>query len=595
MRINGNMEIPLVVTGVKESKNDTSKDFNSVLNSQINTSKNTKNDEQASSEDSVSNEVSKQQEAINKIIKEDIKNTSKAQVEKIEVPTETTMNELKDIIIKSDISVENVENPSIANLEVPADLIETKNVELEDKKLQEVPLSEAELKEIKVPDVKVPEVKIPEVKVNTDQEVSLQSADSSEVQEITSLLDKILKGISTDKPSEDLVQKDESSIKSDDETITDLINALSYISDLLNKADNSNIKLKEGTVTNTIIKALTEKIGEAKEALTSSGSKVQPVDILNSLIETLNKASIKDSISSSDLSSILKLTDVLENKILKTNTKANVNIPAKNISEEKIDVSTDNIKAVTEATSTLDELVVKIKTEVKNILESKSDNTSKNVQVDTNVKVLIKTDVKKENLSKESNPDTEKEDKILKSILSDGEDTKIARFSLLPSKITTGNVEATTNSSTITKETFVQDLVKTVKYMNTNNLKELTVKINPKELGEVVIKIVQSEGVLKATIKAQTSETYSLLSQNANDIKKQLGDQNIRIEQVDISLNEDTSFFKGEGSEQNNLFNQDGRNRQHTSSVSQNVQGLLDIDSEDLDEAEILSNINMLA
>lgn len=600
MRINGNMEITTVVTSTKESKNDTSKDFNSVLNNQIKTSNNDKNtnsesnvsnksentqnksqtdvttaiskeatvnnlndkdSKQVPNDESVDNEVLKEQDAIKKIITEEIKNNSKEQSDVLKTATDDIDNGLKELIDQSIIqdipigtvgkNADNVQKPLVKELSTA----KTATIGSDSDKVQEVPLLET---------------------------------DAEKIKEAISVLDKILNKISSDKISEESTKKEDSD-KSDDANLESLIYAITHVTDLLNKIDNLKLEIKDGTLTDTIIKALTEQTNELQGTLNNSDSKAKVTDILSKLIDSLSKTSTKESISKEDLTSIFKLTDVVENKIARNAKNTNTAL------EKGSEVSTSKTSIVTETVNVLEQLVKQIKTEVKNILESKSDNSNSNVQVNTSIKIDIKTEIKKENSSKESNTDTEKEDKVLKSILSDGDDTKISRFSLVPSKITTANVEASTSNPTISKETLAQDVIKTVKYMNTNNLKELTVKINPKELGEVLIKIVQSEGVLKATIKASTNETYSLLSQNANDIKKQLGEQNIRIESVDISLNEDTSFFKGEGSA-SNLFNQDERNNQHKGKVIQSGQGLIDVNLQDeMDETEILSNINMLA
>ena len=81
--------------------------------------------------------------------------------------------------------------------------------------------------------------------------------------------------------------------------------------------------------------------------------------------------------------------------------------------------------------------------------------------------------------------------------------------------------------------------------MSNNGLKELTVKVNPGNLGEITIKLVQEDGVMKANLKANSKETTDLLSQNLADIKKQLGEQNIKIADVNIELyQDDTTFFK---------------------------------------------------
>ena len=138
----------------------------------------------------------------------------------------------------------------------------------------------------------------------------------------------------------------------------------------------------------------------------------------------------------------------------------------------------------------------------------------------------------------------------------------------------------------------VEDIVKSVKYMTSNNIKELVVRINPKDLGEVAIRIVQEDGIMKANLKASSKETYSILSQNLGDIKRYLGEQNIKIQQVDISLYEDTTYFKEEF--QGQAFNQDRREKQSFNKEIEVNSSLIEDEFEE-NEVDMLSNINMLA
>lgn len=139
-----------------------------------------------------------------------------------------------------------------------------------------------------------------------------------------------------------------------------------------------------------------------------------------------------------------------------------------------------------------------------------------------------------------------KEDKFLNSLIEDKNDSidnKINLFASRTQSIQTQNTEA--KGLTINKSTFTSDLIKDVKYMNVNNIKELTVKVNPGNLGEITIRLVQEDGFMKVNLKANSKETAELLSQNLSEIKKELVDQNIKVSEVNIDIyNEDSTFFK---------------------------------------------------
>lgn len=141
---------------------------------------------------------------------------------------------------------------------------------------------------------------------------------------------------------------------------------------------------------------------------------------------------------------------------------------------------------------------------------------------------------------------------------------------------------------TVNKETLGMDIIKNVKFMMKDAISELKVKVYPKELGEMTIKILSEEGIMKAEIKATSKETYNLLNSNLNEIKKLLENQNIKIQEVNIGLySEDTTFFSGEDTSQNKDFK---------SSKTQKVSGISTGDEEEIIEEFILdNNLNILA
>lgn len=141
---------------------------------------------------------------------------------------------------------------------------------------------------------------------------------------------------------------------------------------------------------------------------------------------------------------------------------------------------------------------------------------------------------------------------------------------------------------TVNKETLGMDIIKNVKFMMKDAISELKVKVYPKELGEMTIKILSEEGIMKAEIKATSKETYNLLNSNLNEIKKLLENQNIKIQEVNIGLySEDTTFFSGEDTRGNQDFK---------SNKTQKVSGITTGDEEEIIEELILeNNLNILA
>lgn len=237
---------------------------------------------------------------------------------------------------------------------------------------------------------------------------------------------------------------------------------------------------------------------------------------------------------------------------------------------------------------------------LKNIIKVKinTDESNSNILVGKEIEeevnpIPVMEEETSGNSSEWSKESFDKEEKVLHSILNDGEDNKVTtKFTLMNNNISSRNVEKVDAPKVINRANMVEDIVKSVKYMNSNNIKELVVRINPKDLGEVAIRVIQEDGIMKANLKASSKETYSILSQNLGDIKRYLGEQNIKIQQVDISLYEDTTYFKEEF--QGQAFNQERRENQSANKQIEVNSSLIEEEFEE-NEVEMLSNINMLA
>lgn len=166
------------------------------------------------------------------------------------------------------------------------------------------------------------------------------------------------------------------------------------------------------------------------------------------------------------------------------------------------------------------------------------------------------------------NNGSSKEDKLLKSILGDKETGNTKLFSLTEhlnrfrQDINAGNVAS--EPQVINKASFNTDVIKSIKYMDLNNIKELTVNIAPKELGQVIIKLTIEAGVMKANITASNKEAYSILSNNLGDIRSSLNNMEIKVQDVAINIyNEDTTFFRDSSNNSGESF-RNGSGGQHS-------------------------------
>ncbi|KZL94141.1 flagellar hook-length control protein FliK [Clostridium magnum] len=381
-----------------------------------------------------------------------------------------------------------------------------------------------------------------------------------------------------------------------------------------------NNNVREGDSTKPVPK-------EVKDALKESGMSNEEVDEINSLEDlkdkvepdklltillslmngnsfSLDLSNIKDRIKAiidADPSKYANITDetAFKNKLIdglfaaingkdseiQSSDKAN----ASNNTDIKSLISDDILSKVqSELSAALKEL--KTNKEVTSNLTSMATNfNGKSAEI--LIKAVSDGDAS-DNSSLLNSSDSKGEDGFLKNLLSDNND-KISRVTNFMSQFNNMKVDNNAVSDlqkiVINKNTIGTDMIKALKYMQTNDMKDLIVKINPKELGEVVIKITMESGAMKASINAANKEAYNLLNSNLADITSKLQNTDIKIQDISLSLyNEDTTFFK-DGSDQN----RSGREQNGKKAQAIGAIGEEDIVIDNQIEAD--SNVNILA
>ncbi|MDY2728845.1 MAG: flagellar hook-length control protein FliK [Clostridium sp.] len=432
------------------------------------------------------------------------------------------------------------------------------------------------------------------------------------LKEINSILDNKIS------ESKDSILSFFQSIDNNNNSMEDVLSTLENV--LKNSDDTLVQDDKKGIL--AVLESLENKIVNNKEnnnidkAFSENESKASN-DILGEKIDSNNFSEVKNDIQiNTEGNNITEVKTTESNSNLNTDNIKNINAHESKIAYEKENINSSNAETLqSEVKENNKELITQIKNllneneQVSNLSEvSNNDNKqifnnkmqniiSKNVESkEENIDVKNYTSSDSNNSS--NNFEESKDEKILKSILNDKDLSSTTINRNVTFAGTFNNVNALDGLKEAAKlvkaEHLAEDIIQSVKYMETNNIKELTVKINPRNLGELSIKVIQEDGVLKAQIKATTKEGYDLLSRNASIINKELSNQNLKIQNVNISLNNDTTFFKGSSFEGNaNNFSQ---NEASNKNAKNNVNGVLDEDEvlED-NEAEIINNINMLA
>lgn len=257
-----------------------------------------------------------------------------------------------------------------------------------------------------------------------------------------------------------------------------------------------------------------------------------------------------------------------------------------NISKKIESLDTDDAKSILSSKSDpVKDIIIKAlnskgvsNEEIKsfNMKLKSSNSVSEEIKID----ILSNSDIYKNNSKFQSSDssqedgfaDNKKEDNFLSKIVLEDENTN--NFDLGIQRIKNFSVISNENKTpSVNRFTMKTDLNNIVSNMTKNNLKELVVKVNPGNLGEVSIKIVSESDSMKAIIKFSSKETYSLI--NTQEIKQYLNTENIKISDVEISLyNDDTTFFGDESA----FMNEEKENEKYEKSNADN--DYIDLDDE---------------
>lgn len=273
-----------------------------------------------------------------------------------------------------------------------------------------------------------------------------------------------------------------------------------------------------------------------------------------------------------------------------------------NSNENAVDANSDNL------------------TQIKNLVNKilKEENTENKVATSTpeNVtdlepiikeesfsKILTESGTEEQGASETNVHAANKEEKLLNSLVKSNDEGKNNKINMFMQNLTkfNGDVEKipSAENMVVNKNTFNADIIKAVKYMNVNNLKELTVKLYPKELGQITIKLTMEAGIMKANLATNNKDTYNLLHANIKELNENLNNSQFKVNEVTINIyNEDTTFFKQQGfSDNQNRQNQSG-NGSGKNSVVREDEALtleqLNVNSEQKDKL-LNSNVSILA
>ncbi|URZ00918.1 flagellar hook-length control protein FliK [Clostridium felsineum] len=265
--------------------------------------------------------------------------------------------------------------------------------------------------------------------------------------------------------------------------------------------------------------------------------------------------------------------------------------------------SSDQKKLVSDIVDVLKKKLRNDGTTENNLVNSNKVNVEDNESSNEGISNILMNSTKNEGNTKASE-NTENQTKsgdskdFLKNLISkdDKSETQFSKVTAFMNQFnsTSGAAEVQGDSKVMTanKVTFVEDIIKSVKFMENNNIKELTVKINPKELGEVIIRVTSEAGVMKAELTTANKDAYNLLNANLKDMNSSLNNQDLKIQAFSLNVyNEDTTFFSGQGNDSKDSNKENQKNAKENSVMLDSEED----DTSNASEDGLIGRLNMLA
>lgn len=275
---------------------------------------------------------------------------------------------------------------------------------------------------------------------------------------------------------------------------------------------------------------------------------------------------IKSSLNSklNEVENTKNILDAIEN--LHTSSESNYSLELNNNDMKEIinninyliNEGRNNSNKINES---LNSLIDKIKNQIKD-LDKSSQEDSMYENLDT-VGILNQSKIDEYKSSKGTSNDIE----YLENIVSADDNSYINSFVGI-NEFNTIYRNSTSNDipqpvTEIRQEFITEDIIKSVKYMKNSDLEELNVKLNPRNLGEISIKLSKNKEHSNLLITVDDNNILDLVNKNIEDIKKHLNDTDINIKDIVINVkSENENLFSDN---LNKEFNQDRRFNQNNS------------------------------
>lgn len=121
----------------------------------------------------------------------------------------------------------------------------------------------------------------------------------------------------------------------------------------------------------------------------------------------------------------------------------------------------------------------------------------------------------------------------------------------------------------------MDDSIKAIRHMKTNDIQELTIKLRPKELGDMNIQLLKDSESMKAVVTVFNKDVFDSINKNITDLKQHLELTNVNIKDVSVQMHSDnrntSDTFDKAFEQQNRQNNQENMNKQGTNNKHNNV------------------------
>ncbi|MFI3210996.1 MAG: flagellar hook-length control protein FliK [Peptostreptococcaceae bacterium] len=122
----------------------------------------------------------------------------------------------------------------------------------------------------------------------------------------------------------------------------------------------------------------------------------------------------------------------------------------------------------------------------------------------------------------------------------------------------------------IRQEALEEETIKTIRFMTKNGVEEISVKISPRELGDMTIRLVKESDISTVLIELTNEDAYELINRNLSELIKSLDDSKINIKDVVITINKNDKDLNEDNF--NNHFNQSNNKKNNKRGITEEIE-----------------------